>query len=441
MQIQSLPNNNEAEQALIGSILIDEEMVIKIIDIVSSKDFFDPKLRLIFESIEKLYYSQQRIDLLTLISDLKKRKVLTNAGGEEHISSLIGAAPVSGHADEYANLVKEASTRRRLIKYSYEVSQNAFEEKGVLQEVLEGAEKGIFEISQRNIKNDFVHVSDLLEQAYEKAAELAQNSDLIRGIRSGFSSLDNILGGFQDSDLLILAARPSVGKSALILDFARYAAVDLHKSVGVFSLEMSNLQVMDRILAMQVGVGLWNLRMGKLDKGSFGKLGDAMGILSESNLYIDDTPGLHINEMMTKCRRLKIEKGLDIVIVDYLQLLTGNNRENRVQEVSEISRFLKILAKELSIPVIAAAQLSRAIEQRTDRKPQLSDLRESGSIEQDADIVMFLQREEIFNADTERKGIADLIISKHRNGPTGAVELFFVHDQARFRQLEKKYDI
>jgi replicative DNA helicase len=250
--------------------------------------------------------------------------------------------------------------------------------------------------------------------------------------------LDNLLGGFQNSDLVILAARPSVGKTALMMDFARHAAVNENKHVGIFSLEMSDLQIMDRILAMQVGIGLWDLRMGKLNESDFERLGDGMGKLSESNLYIDDTPGLGINEMRTKCRRLKMEKGLDMIVIDYLQLLSGNTKESRVQEVSEISRFLKILAKEMQIPVIAAAQLSRSIEQRTDRRPQLSDLRESGSIEQDADVVMFLTREEMFNPDTDRKGIGDLLISKHRNGPTGDVELFFVREQARYTELDKR---
>lgn len=440
VDVKMLPNNIEAEKGVIGSILIDADAILKVMEVVHATDFYHPKHQVIFDAIEELYREQNPIDLLTLTSKLKNKKKLKSIGGATYLSEIVDSVPTAAHASNYAQLIREASVRRRLISYGGEVSKNAFEEGKVLEDVLNEAEKGIFGISEQNIKRDFQHVSILLEQSYEKAAELASSKGMMRGIGSGFRGLDNILGGFQNSDLVILASRPSVGKSALVLDFALHAGVDLKKCVGIFSLEMSNNQVMDRLLAMQVNVGLWDLRMGNLKDDSFVRLGDAMGILSESNIYIDDTPGLNINEIRTKCRRLKIEKGLDMVIVDYLQLIAGNTKENRVQEVSEISRFLKLLAKELDVPVIAAAQLSRAIESRTDRRPQLSDLRESGSIEQDADIVMFLQREEVFNPDTQRKGIGDLIVAKHRNGPTGAVELYFHREQARYRQLEKKYE-
>lgn len=425
---------------VIGSILIDEDVALKVMDIISHEDFYHPRHKNIFNAIESLYHTQQAIDVLTLTSQLKKSKKLKGIGGAAYVSELVDSVPTSGHAENYAKLIKDASIRRQLIHYSGDLNRGSYEEERSVKEVLNEAEKGIFEISQHSIKQDFVHVSELLEEAYEKAADLDSDQDAMRGISTGFSKLDNLLGGFQNSDLIILAARPSVGKSALMMDLARHAAVADGKNVGIFSLEMSNLQIMDRVLAMQVGIGLWDLRMGNLSEDSFAKLGDAMGILSESNLFIDDTPGLSINEMRTKCRRLKMEHGLDMVVIDYLQLMSGNTKENRVQEVSEISRFLKILAKELNIPVIAAAQLSRSIEQRVDKRPVLSDLRESGSIEQDADIVMFLQREEMSNPDTERKGIGDLIIAKHRNGPTGAVELFFVKEQARYRQLDTTYD-
>ena len=268
---------------------------------------------------------------------------------------------------------------------------------------------------------------------------LSQNQGQLRGIPTGFSGLDGILGGFQNSDLMILAARPGVGKTALALDIARHVATKEARNVAFFALEMSNLQLMDRVLAMQVGIGLWDLRMGKLPDESFARMADAMGVLSEANLFIDDTPGLNILEMRTKARRLHMEKGVDFIVVDYLQLMEGKTKENRVQEVSEISRFLKVLARELSVPVLALSQLSRAVEQRSGGKPQLSDLRESGSIEQDADIVMFIHREELYNPDTPRVGIADLIIAKHRNGPTGNVELFFVKEQARYRTIDDKH--
>lgn len=431
------PNNLEAERGIIGSILIDQDSILKVMELVVAEDFYQPKHKDIFEAIEDLYYSHEPVDILTLTTKLKVKKKLSGVGGATYLTEIVNSVPTAAHAENYAKLVKEASTRRKLIHHSGDIVKLANDEAIEIEEVLNKSEKGIFKISESNIKQDFQHVSVLLEETYEKAVEMAENKDAMRGVPSGFSGLDNILGGFQNSDLVIVAARPSVGKSALVLDFALHAGVNAGKNVGIFSLEMSKLQIMDRLLAMQVGVGLWDLRMGNLKDKAIERLADAMGVLSEANIYIDDTPGLSINEMRTKCRRLKLEKGLDMVIIDYLQLVTGNNKESRVQEVSEISRFFKILAKELDVPVIAAAQLSRAIEQRTDRRPQLSDLRESGSIEQDADIVMFLQREEIFNPDTERKGIGDLLVAKHRNGPTGNVELFFHREQARYRQLEK----
>jgi len=436
-EIKILPNNLEAEKGVLGSILIDEDSILKVMEILEFHDFYQPKHREIFEAVQEIYHSHEPVDVLTLTSKLKSKKKLKGIGGAAYLADLVSAVPTSAHAENYSRLVKDASIRRKLIQHGGKISKLSYDESNELEDVINKSEKGIFEISEDNIKQDFQHVSVLLEETYEKSAELAENKDTVRGIPSGFSGLDNILGGFQNSDLTIVAARPSVGKSALLIDFALHAGVNEGKSVGIFSLEMSNLQIMDRLLAMQVGVGLWDLRMGNLKEEAFERLADAMGVLSESNIFVDDTPGLSINEMRTKCRRLKMEKGLDMIVIDYLQLVTSNNKESRVQEVSEISRFFKLLAKELNIPVIAAAQLSRAIEQRTDRRPQLSDLRESGSIEQDADIVMFLQREEIFNPDTERKGIGDLLVSKHRNGPTGSVELFFHREQARYRQLEK----
>ncbi len=440
MDIKIPPHNIEAEKGVLGSVLIDSDSILKASEILGSQDFYEPRHRLIYESILELYHSQYAIDILTLTSHLKKKKQLVKVGGASYIGEIVEGVPSSAHIENYSRLVKESSVRRQMIRYSAGLAESAYDETSPTQEILNDAEKGIFKISQDNVDRDFVHVSDLLEVAFEKAAELKANEGQLRGISSGLSNLDNILGGFQNSDLVIIAARPSVGKSALCIDFARHAAVKLKKKVGIFSLEMSNLEVMNRLLSMQVGVGLWDLRMGKFGEEVFEKLGDAIGVLSESGIYIDDTPGVHINEIRTKCRRLKLEKGLDMLIIDYLQLIMGNKSENRVQEVSEISRFLKIIAKELDIPVIAAAQLSRATEQRNDRMPQLSDLRESGSIEQDADVVIFLRREETFNPDTEKKGITDVIVAKHRNGPTGMFELFFNGKLAKFVQLETRYD-
>jgi len=437
MELKLPPQNLEAERSVLGSILVDEEAIINVLESIEPDDFYVPAHKTIFEAMVQLFEGQKPIDVLTLSSFLKVKKNLKKIGGAAYLSDLVTSVPTTAHVKEYADLIRRCAIRRKLISFSGTLNEMAYKEEDDIEFLLDKAETRFYEITEANIKRDFIHVSTLLETTYEKAEELSENPDSLRGIPSGFDSLDGILGGFQDSDLVILAARPSVGKTALALDFARHIGVKENRKVGIFSLEMSNLQLMDRLLAMQVGIGLWDLRMGKLNDEAFSRLADSMGILSESGIYIDDTPGLSILEMRTKARKLKAENGLDIIIVDYLQLMEGKTKESRVQEVSEISRFLKQLARELNVPVIALSQLSRAVEQRNDKIPQLSDLRESGSIEQDADVVMFIHREELYNPETERAGIADLVIAKHRNGPTGKVELFFVKEQARYRDVEK----
>lgn len=434
------PQNLEAEQSVLGAVLVDEDALIEALEVTLPEDFYKPANATIFEAMLKLFEKQKAVDVLTVSSYLKSNGTLKQVGGVAYLSELVASVPTTAHVKEYAMLIKQTALRRRLISFSGSLVEMAYKEGEDINLLLDQAESKFFEITESNIQRDFQHVSVLLEQTYEKAEELSKNPNSLRGISTGMKSLDNILGGFQKSDLVILAARPSVGKTALALDFGRHVGVHEKKKVGIFSLEMSNLQLMDRLLAMQVGIGLWDLRMGKLNDKAFSRLADAMGILSESGIYIDDTPGLSVLEMRTKARKLKAEKGLDMVIVDYLQLMQGNTKESRVQEVSEISRFLKNLARELDIPVIALSQLSRAVEQRTDKIPQLSDLRESGSIEQDADVVLFIHREELYNPETDREGIADLVIAKHRNGPTGRVELFFVKEQARFREIERSRD-
>ncbi len=431
------PQNLEAEKSVLGAILLDEEALLSVLEILSTRDFYNPVNGIIFDAMTQLFEEQKPIDVLTLSSFLKKKKKLKIIGGNAYLSSLVEFVPSSAHVKEYAELIREASIRRNMLSFATYLQEIAYKEDRAIDEILDKAESKFFDVTEDNIKRDFVHVSDLLEKSYEKAEELSKNPDSIHGIPSGFKSLDAILGGFQNSDLVILAARPSVGKTSLALDFMRNIGVKLQKKVGFFSLEMSNLQLMNRLLAMEMSVGLWDLRMWKLKEDALSSFSDAMGVLSESGIYIDDTPGLSILEMRAKARKLKMEKGVDLLIVDYLQLMEGRNKESRVQEVSEISRFLKQLARELDVPVIALSQLSRAVEQRTDKIPQLSDLRESGSIEQDADVVMFIHREELYNPDTDRVGIADLIIAKHRNGPTGRVELFFVKEQASFKEIDK----
>jgi replicative DNA helicase len=431
------PHNDEAEMSILGGILIDDEKLLDVAEIISHKDFYNPKYSTIFEAMLKLFERQSPIDVLTVTNELKAKNNFKEIGGAATLSEIVAETPTSAHVEEYARIVRDTSIRRKMIALSSKINEFAFDEAKEVDSLLDKAEQQIFEISEHAVDRDFVHVSLLLEESYEQAEDLNSDPNALRGIATGFSDVDKILGGLQKSDLIILAARPSVGKTAFSMDIARHVATVEQKRVGFFSLEMSNSQLMDRLIAMEVGVGLWNLRMGKLQDEEFARMADAMGRLSESGLYFDDTPGLSIMEMRTKARKLKMEKDLDFVVVDYLQLMQGNSRENRTQEVSEISRFLKQLARELEVPVMALSQLSRAVENRADRMPQLSDLRESGSIEQDADIVMFLHREETFDPDTERKGVGDLLISKHRNGPTGAVELAFVHEQARYRDLAR----
>ncbi len=431
------PHNTEAEKSVLGAILINDEVLLEVAEVLRPADFYHPQYGYIFESMLKLFEKQSPIDVLTLTTQLKIQKRLDKVGGQETLADVLADTPTSAHAKEYAQIVKGLSARRQMISLGSQLSELAFSEEKEIELLLDTAEQGLLQITNSTVKRDFVHVSVLLEQSYEQAEKLAENPDGLRGISSGFKDVDKVLGGFQNSDLIILAARPSVGKTAFSLDIARHAATVEGRKVGFFSLEMSSSQLMDRLISQEVGVSLWDLRNGKIRDNDFAKLADAMGKLSESGLYFDDTPGLNIMEMRTKARRLRIENGVDMIIVDYLQLMSGRSRENRTQEVSEISRFLKQLARELEVPLIALSQLSRAVESRSDRIPQLSDLRESGSIEQDADIVMFLHREETFDPDTDRKGIGDLIIAKHRNGPTGQVELAFIKEQARYRDLAR----
>ncbi len=428
------PQNKDAEKSILGAILINEDAMFKVAESLNPTHFYDKNHQIIFEAMLELYSHQKPIDVLTLSSELRSKKQLKDIGGSNYLSDLVESVPTAAHVEEYSQMIVALAQRRRLISLASEIDELAHKQDRELDLVLDDIEKDLMNITQTSSRTDFVHVSELLEKSYKKAEELNKDPGKLQGVPTGFSYLDGLLGGLQRSDLIILAARPSVGKTAFALDIARHAAVLESKSVGIFSLEMSDAQLMDRILSMQVGVGLWDLRMGRISDEVFTRLSDAFGILSEANLYIDDTPGINIMEMRAKARKLKIEKGLDLIIVDYLQLIEGRSKENRVQEVSEISRFLKNLARELDVPVLALSQLSRAVEQRGDGTPQLSDLRESGSIEQDADVVIFLSK---IGGDDENSQNRKLFISKHRNGPTGEEELFFVKEQARFREIDK----
>lgn len=431
------PQNLEIESLYLGSVLLSKDALLDTIEILKPEYFYSISNKEIFSSIISLFSEGSPVDILTLKSHLKKRKLLEKVGGEVYLSSFVENIPVSTSSIYYANIIKELYIRRELVKIGGDIAEFSFNENMPITDVINESEKKLFGITESNLKSDFIVLKSLLSESFKRAEEIESGKEKLRGLVSGFIDLDNILGGFQESNLIIIAARPSVGKTSFLLDVARFISVKSKKKVAMFSLEMSSSELTDRLISSQVGINLWDYRMGRIDSSKLENVADAMGMLSEADLFIDDTPGQSIMEMRTKARRLDIEVGLDLIIVDYLQLIVGSNSENRVQEVSEISRFLKNLSRELKVPVIAASQLSRAVETRTSRIPQLSDLRESGAIEQDADVVLFLHREELYDKETERKGIADVIVSKHRNGPIGNVELKFIKEQASFVNLSK----
>ncbi len=431
------PQNIEAEKSVLGSMLIEKDAIINVSGWLKPFHFYDDRHALIYENILELFENGLPVDLVTLSDILKKKKVLSKIGGRSYLTELASFVPTAAHAEEYGNIVKENATRRGLISSASEITRLAYDETTGLPVVIDKSETLLFDVAQEGVKSQFVHIKDLLKEAYERAAH-SIDSDEYRGVSTGFKDLDVLLGGFQKSDLIILAARPSVGKTSLALDMMRHAALVEKKNVAFFSLEMSKMQIMDRLLGMQSGIPFWEIRTNKLNDDKVVKLANTMGELADANIFVDDQAGQHINQVRTKARRLAIEQGVDIIFVDYLQLMHGNSKESRTLEVSEVSQGLKNLAKELNVPVIALSQLSRAIEQRQSRRPQLSDLRESGSIEQDADVVMFIDREETWNPDTEKPGTGQLILAKHRNGPTGDIELAFVKEIASFRNLYRE---
>lgn len=432
------PQNIDAEQSVLGSMLLDKDAVIAVAEFLHAEHFYEDRHAQIFKAMMELFEEGMPIDIVTLSDRLKTKNLLKKIGGRTYLTDLVSMVPTAAHAEEYGNIVKENSIRRSLISVAAEITNISFEEGNPVKDVMDKAEQLLFGIAQEGMRSNFIQIKDLLKEAYERA-ERADREENFMGISTGLRDLDAILGGFQKSDLIILAARPSVGKTALALDFLRHSGVHEKKKVVFFSLEMSNAQISDRLLGMQAGIPFWDIRTGKMSDEKWVKLGESMGQLAEAQVFIDDMPGQNITEIRAKSRRLALERGVDIIFVDYLQLLSGHTKENRVQEVAEISRGLKNIARELQVPVVALSQLSRSIEQRGGaRIPQLSDLRESGSIEQDADVVVFLDREDSYNPDTERKGIADIIVAKHRNGPTGKLEAAFVKEIASFRNLYKK---
>ncbi len=435
------PQNLDAEKSLLGAVLIDEETLADISEHVTPKDFYDKRHATIFDGMMRLYEHHKPVDLLTLTDELKKKDDLDTIGGSSYLTELTNYVPTSAHAEAYAQLVAQKAVRRRLIKASSEISEMGFDEDTTTQELLEKAEAELFSVSDQSLKQDVVSLESILTESFDRMEELHRNKGALRGVRTGWRDLDNMTAGLQRSDLIILAARPAMGKSTLVANLAYNVATIAKQSVLFFSLEMSKEQLVDRMLADASGVDAWNIRTGNLSDDDFSKLSEAMGEMAEAPIFFDDTPGLSVLEMRTKARRVAHESPLGLIIVDYLQLMSASGRSdgNRVQEVSEISRGLKLIARELNVPVIALSQLSRSVESRSPQIPQLSDLRESGSIEQDADIVMFLYREDYYNPETDREHIADLIVAKHRNGPTGKIELFFSPERLKFMSLDKRH--
>ncbi len=441
---QAPPQNSEAEASLLGAILIDSDAIVKIADIITAEDFFDVKHQRIYEAIQKLYEKRSPIDVLTLADQLKNNGYLEMVGGPTYLTELTNFVPTAAHVEQYADIVAQKALRRRLISASQEISGLGYDESSNLRELIEEAETKLFEVSQQHVKQSVVSIESILAESFERLDDLHKDKKKIRGVPTGFKDMDNILAGLQRSDLFILAARPSMGKTALALNLAHKVAVQAKEPVLLFSLEMSKEQLVDRLLSMESGVDAWALRTGNLTDADFEKIGEAMGTLSEAPIFIDDTPGITVSDMRTKARREAHQRPLGLIIVDYLQLMSGGGRYgdsgNRVQEISEISRGLKGVARELNVPLIALSQLSRSVENRSPQIPQLADLRESGSIEQDADVVAFIYREEYYNPETDRKKITDILIKKHRNGPTGGVELYFDNEKQRFRSIDTRHD-
>jgi replicative DNA helicase len=436
------PQNIDAEKSLLGAVLIDEETLADISEHVTTKDFYEKRHGIIYGGMMRLYEKHSPVDLLTLTDELKRKNELETIGGSAYLTELTNYVPTAAHAEAYAELVAQKAVRRRLIKASSEISELGFNEDTTTQELLEKAEAELFSVSDQSLKQDLVSIESILTESFDRMEELHRNKGALRGVRTGYRDLDNMTAGLQRSDLIVLAARPAMGKTTLVTNLAYNVATVAKQPVLFFSLEMSKEQLVDRMLADASGVDAWNIRTGNLSDDDFSKLSEAMGELAEAPIFIDDTPGLSVLEMRTKARRAMHEQPLGLIIIDYLQLMQGNGRDggNRVQEVSEISRGLKLIARELNVPVIALSQLSRSVESRSPQIPQLSDLRESGSIEQDADIVMFIYREAYYNPETERENITDLIIAKHRNGPTGKIELYFHPERLRFMSLDRKHD-
>ena len=433
-EIQAPPHSRQAEEAVLGSVLINPEAFFDVSQFLRAEDFYIVRNRWIWESFTRLHERRQPIDYLTVIQELDQHSQLGDVGGQAYLTALINQTPTALNADAYARVVEEHSLRRRMLQAANDMAKLAYDQTQTVDTVMDEAEKSIFSISERRVRKDLQPIEQVLSQVYDRVDQLSQRGDEIMGVPTGLIDLDKLLGGLQKSDLLIIAGRPGMGKTGFMLSVMKNAAQRFKKHVAMFSLEMSNEQLVQRLIAQETGIDTQRLRTGKLTDEEWPLFTHAIEVLSDTRIYLDDTPAITPMQLRTKCRRLHMEFELDLIIIDYLQLMSGDMRnDNRVQEVSYISRNLKVLARELNVPVLVAAQLSRAVEQRTDKKPVLSDLRESGSIEQDADVVMFINRPDALEKDNPRSNLAEIIVAKHRNGPThGGIELVFLNNLARF---------
>ena len=435
------PHSLEAEKSTLGSLLVDKNSIVRISDFLKPEDFYHDAHRIIYQSIAELYDKRIPIDLVTLTNLLEDKKELKLIGGASYLALLANEVPTATHIFQYATIVKEKAVLRKLIIAGDQIKGFGYQQNEDIEELIDNAEKTLFNVSQTHVSDKFVHIKDVLNKTYEKISDLHddESKDKYRGISTGFGSLDKILSGLQPADLVILAARPSMGKTALALNIGQNIAKQGY-AVGLISLEMSKEQLVERMFCSLLGVDSWKMRTGKLTDNDFSKIGTVMDELNSMKIFIDDSLGNSIAELKAKARRLKVEQGLDMLVIDYLQLMSGgkgNYGNNRVQEISEISRALKALARDLSIPILALSQLSRAVEMRPVKIPQLSDLRESGAIEQDADVVLMMYREDYYEEDSDKKGVTDIYIRKHRNGPIGHVEMMFKKEQLKFVDIEK----
>ena len=433
-----MPNSLEAEQSVIGSMIMDKDAIVTAMEMLHKDDFYHQQYGILFEAMVELYSSNQPVDLVTLQNKLKEKDVPKEVSSLEFVRDLVTAVPTSANIKYYATIVSENAVKRRLIRITEGIENECYAGKESLESVLDKTEKDVFALLSSRSGGDFVPIRQVVMNALEKIEKASKLSGTVTGIPTGFIDLDYRTAGLQPSDLILVAARPSMGKTAFVLNIAQYVAFHEAKSVAIFSLEMSKEQLVNRLFSLESRVDAQALRTGNLSDADWEKLVEGAGIIGDSKLIIDDTPGISISELRSKCRKYKLEQGLDIIIIDYLQLMTGSGRgtESRQQEISDISRSLKSLARELNVPVVALSQLSRAVEQRPDHRPMMSDLRESGAIEQDADVVMFIYRDDYYNKDTELKGISEIIIAKQRNGPIGTVNLAWLPEYTKFANLE-----